>query len=215
MKQRNTLAFSRKNGGGNFDQSELTVGLHTYKEGQFASNEGRLSAFLETLVVVLFVFTSALPLTACSSSDEEAGDSPTAADYQSLLTAHDWEVTQAAQRLNGFLIDQKEADLYCHFSPASVFFSEGAMVNYFDDEGKVTQSRYEYSPIGGAPYFIKGEQIEIEDQGFNINEKINNGDSLFVLANEEWKLVLKKKQPQDKERERNNQAEIRKKYQNK
>ena len=196
-----SLVFSRINGGGNFDQSKLALGLHTCKIGlsasvlgREASSKGRPSAFLGMLMVVLFVFMSALTLTACSSDDKEAEDSPAAVDYHSLLTANDWEITMAAQRLKGFLIDQKEADLYCHFSTDSVFFSEGAMVNYFDDEGKVTKSQYEYSSIGGAPYFIKDNQIKIGNGTFTIsNYNQSQEASSLILENEEWKLMLKKK----------------------
>ena len=146
------------------------------------------------MLVVLFAFTAAFSLSSCSSDNNEEEDSPIPADYRSLLTANDWEITMAAQRLKGFLIDQKEADLYCHFSTDSVFFSEGAMVNYFDYEGKVTKSQYEYSSIGGAPYFIKGNQIKIENETFTISNYNQSQDaSSLILENEEWELVLKKK----------------------
>ena len=190
MNRRNTLAFSHKNGGGNFEGSKLALAIHALTKPA----KGRLASFFSVMLVVLFVFTAALSLSSCSSGDEEVEDSPIPADYQSMLTAHDWEITTAAQKLGGFLIDQKEADLYCHFSPDSVFFAEGAMVNYFDYDGKVTKSQYEYSPLGGAPYHMKGEQIKIENETFTItNNDKSQASSSLILENEEWRLVLEKK----------------------
>lgn len=185
MKRHNTLAFSRKNGGGNFEGSELALGF-------YAILKGRLASFLGVLLAVLFVFSAPLVLSSCSS-DDEAKDSPTTTDYQSLLTSHDWEITSANQRLGGILIDMKEADTYCHFSTDSIFFSEGEMVNSFDDEGKVTKSEYKFTSIGSLPYLIKGDKIQIDKQTFTITNNNQSTESSLAIANEDWELVLKNK----------------------
>lgn len=142
------------------------------------------------MLVVLFVFTAPLALSSCSSNDEEE-DSPASSDYQSLLTAHDWQITSANQRLSGFMIDMKEADTYCHFTPDSIVFSEGETVNYFEDEGKVTKSEYRISPISRQPYYINGDEIKIDNHIFKITINQSAADSSLILENEEWELVLK------------------------
>lgn len=145
------------------------------------------------MLVVLFVFTAPLALSSCSSNDEEE-DAPATTDYQSLLTAHDWEITTANKLLSGFKIDMKEADTYCHFTPDSIVFSEGEMVNYFEDEGKVTKSEYQISPISRLPYYINGDKIKIDNNIFTIIKNQSAADSSLILENEEWELVLKNEQ---------------------
>ena len=152
------------------------------------------------MAAVLFLFVSFL--TACSGDDARevvpsggpGSSSPSLTDYQSVLTAHDWEVTLAAQRLYGFLFDLRDASTFCHFSPDSIFFTELEVVSDFDEEGKVTHTQYECSPIGTAPYTLSGNHIMIGDTDFTLADSLLAADSVLVLDNEGWRLVLQRKQ---------------------
>lgn len=142
------------------------------------------------MLVVLFVFMSALTLSSCSSDNEKEEESPIPADYKSLLTSHDWEITEAAECVSGFWLDAKDVDAYCCFTADSVYCSEGETVNYFDDDGKVTESKYEITLCGKYPYAVKGDEIKIDNQTFKIT---STAPDAFVLENEDWRLVLEKK----------------------
>ncbi len=183
MNRLNSLAISHKNGGGNFDASELA-------SGGYAAKKGRLASFFGVVLAALLVFSAPCLLSSCSNAEDEEEDSPTTADYQGLLTAHHWEVTTASERLGAFWLDAMEADAYyCQLSADSIYFSEGETVNLFDDEGNV-KSEFQITPCGKYPYAVKGNEIKINNQTFNIN---NAEADTFVLENEGWRLVLKSK----------------------
>lgn len=166
-------------GGGNFASARLAT---TY----YVLTKGRLSSFTK-VVIVLFAFIQSLAFSSCSSDHDEEDSKPTI-NYKTELTAHEWEITQAANRLGDFAIDIKDADAYCRFTSDSVFFSTGGNVNHFDDNNHVT-SKYEITPHGKYPYTIEAEKIMIDHQTFMITSQDNG----LVLRNEDWMLVLKNK----------------------
>lgn len=187
-----SLAFSPINGGGNFERSELAKDSHVSAQGLWATIKGRVASFLLAMLLVLFVFSGALSLTSCSSNDDDEQTVPQV-DYQALLTAHEWEITTAKQSLGAFWTDALLADAYyCQLSADSIIFSEANVVNNFDYEGNV-KSEYEITPCGKYPYAVKGDEIKIGNQTFIIKHNQSTTDSSFILQNEEWMLVLKKK----------------------
>lgn len=141
------------------------------------------------MILVPFVFLAPCTLTSCSSDSDQEDTSQQ--DYQALLTAHDWEISEAAECVGGFWLDVKEVDAYCSFAADSVYCSEGETVNHFDEDGKVTESKYEITPCGKYPYAVKGDEIKIDNQTFKIT---STATDTFVLENEDWRLVLEKKQ---------------------
>ncbi|MQN14750.1 hypothetical protein [Segatella copri] len=103
---------------------------------------------------------------ACSS-DENAENSEEI-DYKTQISAHEWEISSAEQRLGSFLVDVKETPTYCRFTNDSIYFSEKEMVYHIDADGKITKSGYEISPCGSYPYTIQEDKIKIENQIFTI-----------------------------------------------
>lgn len=94
MKTNKSLTICQLFGGGNFEPSRLTRTIHAY----FSYAKGRLSSFITAVAVVLFVFSVPV-LTSCSSDTDDGTE---AVDYQSLLSAQEWEVTEACQSFGGF-----------------------------------------------------------------------------------------------------------------
>lgn len=172
-------------GGGNSEGSELASGFR-------ALTIRRLPSFSQAMTVALFVFLSTCALSSCSGDNAEE-NAPSAPDYQALLTAHEWKVASASQSLGGLFFDVKETDTYCRFSADSVWFSEGAITYEFDDDGNLTQGKYQVTPVARLPYDIKDGKIQIDTQKFTITDNKQGTDLSLAIANEHWKFVLKKK----------------------
>lgn len=183
------LAASRQNGGGNFDSSRLALGLRALIKGRLSLVKGRLSSFSGVMVAVLFAFIGTLALTSCSDDKEEPLAEP---NYADLLRAHDWEIYSAYQHITAnFELDVKDVDFaFCHLSADSIYFTTGETVTYFDANGKVVKTQYEVNPCGSYPYAVADDKIKIDNQTF----KITSTTHTFVLENEGWTLVLKKKE---------------------
>ncbi len=164
-------------------------GLHAPIKRHFAPAKGQLPSLVRAMAVVPFMFLATFALSSCSSDGEEEKEVSPSTDYKALLTAHEWEIASAGQRIGGFFVDVKEADAFCRVTADSIYFSQGEETNYFDGEGHI-KTRYEITPCGSYAYSMKGEEIKISDQTFNINSAT---DSTLVLMNEGWKLVLKNK----------------------
>ena len=160
-------------GGGNFGSSKLTSNHRVLIKG-------RIAAWIQALVFVLFVFS----LSACSSDENTENEQKI--DYKSQFSAHEWEISSAEQYLGSFLVDVKETPTYCRFTNDSIYFSEKEMVYHFDADGKITKSGYEISPCGSFPYAIQDNKIKIDKQIFTITR---TGDS-YVFENADWRLVL-------------------------
>lgn len=158
---------------GNFDSSKLTSNHRVLIKG-------RIAAWIQSLVFVLFVFS----FSACSS-DENAENSEVI-DYKTQISAHEWEIFSAEQRLGSFVIDAKETPTYCRFTNDSIYFTEKEMVYHFDADGKITKSGYEISPCGSYPYTIQKDKIKIENQIFTITSTAYS----CVFENADWRLVL-------------------------
>jgi hypothetical protein len=137
------------------------------------------------VAVVLFVFSVAV-LTSCSSDTDDGTE---AVDYQSLLSAQEWVVTEACQSFGGFWIDMRESDTFAQFADGNIIFTQGETVNYFDNTGKVTKTEYEIIPLGQIAYTLEGDEIKIGNTIFKIT---CTTDSL-ILQSEGWRLVLKTK----------------------
>lgn len=102
MKTNKSLTIRQLFGGGNFEPSKLTQITIAF----FSHAKGRLSSVIRAVAVVLFVF-SAPVLASCSSDTDEGTE---AVDYQSLLCAQEWEVTEACQSFGGFWLDMRESE---------------------------------------------------------------------------------------------------------
>ena len=102
-------------GGGNFGSSKLTSNHRVLIKG-------RIAAWIQSLVFVLFAFS----FSACSS-DENAENSEEI-DYKTQISAHEWEISSAEQRQESFFIDAKKTPTYCRFTNDSIYFSEKEMV---------------------------------------------------------------------------------------
>ena len=160
-------------GGGNFASSKLT-------SNHCVHIKGRISAWIQTLVFVLFM----LSFSACSS-DEEA-EKERVIDYKSQISDHEWVISEAIERIGDFGVDVKEGPAYCHFIADSVFFQLEETVTEFDDMGNILQTSQEIVPYGRYTYLIKKNKIQIDKQIFTITD--SNGS--LVLENKDWKLVL-------------------------
>ena len=71
------------------------------------------------MAVVLFVFSVPV-LTSCSSDTDDGTE---AVDYQALLSAQEWEVTEACQSFGGFWIDMRESDTFAQFADGNIIGS--------------------------------------------------------------------------------------------
>lgn len=160
-------------GGGNFASSKLT-------SNHCVLIKGRISAWIQTLVFVLFM----LSFSACSS-DEEA-EKERVIDYKSQISAHDWTISEAIKRIGVFGVDVLEGPAYCRFTADSVFFKHEETVTEFDDFGNILQTTQDIVPYGQYTYLIKENKIQIDNQIFTITDSIGS----FVLENKDWKLVI-------------------------
>lgn len=161
-------------GGGNFGSSKLT-------SNHSVLTKGRISAWIQALVFVLFMFS----FSACSS-DENAENEPKI-DYKSQFSAHKWVVSEAIKRVGDLSILVSEGSAHCQFTADSVFFSEEEKITEIDGDGKILQSNIYLSPRGSYLYTIKNDQITINGQTFQITSK----DQSVLLENEKWRFVLK------------------------
>lgn len=73
-------------GGGNFGSSKLTSNHHVLIKG-------RIAAWIQALVFVLFVFS----FSACSS--DENAENEQKIDYKSQFSAHEWAIFEAFLQL--------------------------------------------------------------------------------------------------------------------
>lgn len=185
MKLRKHILTSIKNhfGGGDFAQAKLTP-VHT------GLTSGRLSPFAKMVAVALFAFMAGGGVCSCSGSDgEEQAASAPVPDYSKLLTQHEWRLSSAEQNN----IVMPAGDFYFRFTADSLFCTQGEEVNYFDQDGNVTHTAYELTLMGRYPYYIKGDELQVDTQTLHITENIQGTDTLLVLKNKAWRLVLKKK----------------------
>ena len=161
-------------GGGNFGSSKLT-------SNHCVLTKGRIAAWIQALVFVLFVFS----LSACSSDENTENEQKI--DYKSQFSAHKWVVSEAIKRVGDLSILVNEGSAHCQFTADSVFFSEEEKVTEIDGEGKILQSYIKLSPRGSYLYTIKNDQITINGQTFQITSK----DQSVLLENKKWRFVLK------------------------
>ena len=143
--------------------------------------KGRISAWIQALVFVLFMFS----FSACSS--DENAENEQKIDYKSQFSAHKWVVLEAIKRVGDLSILVNEGSAHCQFTADSVFFSEEEKVTEIDGEGKILQSYIKLSPRGSYLYTIKNDQITINGQTFQITSK----DQSVLLENKKWRFVLK------------------------
>ena len=160
-------------GGGNFGSSKL-VSNHS------ALTKGRIAAWIQALVFVLFVFL----FSACSS--EENADNFGGIDLKTKISAHEWAISKAYQRVGNLTLDVDAGTVYCQFTADSVYFSEEKTVTEIDEEGKILQTSTEIVPHGQYAYKINENKILIDNQTFTISTPTGS----FVLENEDWKIVL-------------------------
>lgn len=160
-------------GGGNFGSSKLT-------SNHSALTKGRIAAWIQALVFVLFVFL----FSACSS--EENADNSGGIDLKTKISAHEWAISKAYQRVGNLTLDVDAGTVYCQFTADSVYFSEEKTVTEIDEEGKILHTSTQLSPYGNYAYTIKNDQITIDGQTFKMTSK----DQSILLENEKWRLVL-------------------------
>lgn len=160
-------------GGGNFDSSKLTSNHRVLIKG-------RIAAWIQALVFVLFAFS----FSACSS-DENAEKSQ-GIDYKTQISAHEWAISEAYQRVGNLTLDVDAGAVYCQFTADSVYFNVEKTVTEIDEEGKILHTSTQLSPCGNYAYTIKNDQITIDDQTFKMTSK----DQSILLENEKWRLVL-------------------------
>ena len=160
-------------GGGNFGSSKLTSNHRVLIKG-------RIAAWIQALVFVLFAF----PFSACSSDEnaEKSGE----IDYETQISAHEWAISKAYQRVGNLTLDVDAGTVYCQFTADSVYFSEEKTVTEIDEEGKILQTSTEIVPHGHYAYIIKENKILIDNQTFTISTLTGS----FILENEDWKIVL-------------------------
>lgn len=160
-------------GGGNFGLSKLTSNHRVLIKG-------RIAAWIQALVFVLFAFS----FSACSS-DENAENSGEI-DYKTQISAHEWAISEAYQRVGNLTLDVDAGAVYCQFTADSVYFNVEKTVTEIDEEGKILHTSTQLSPYGNYAYTIKNDQITIDDQTFKMTSK----DQSILLENEKWRLVL-------------------------
>ena len=160
-------------GGGNFGSSQITSNHRVLIKG-------RIAAWIQALVFVLFAFS----FSACSS-DENAENSGEI-DYTTQISAHEWAISEAYQRVGNLTLDVDAGAVYCQFTADSVYFNVEKTVTEIDEEGKILHTSTQLSPYGNYAYIIKNDQITIDDQTFKMTSK----DQSILLENEKWRLVL-------------------------
>lgn len=160
-------------GGGNFGSSKLTSNHRVLIKG-------RIAAWIQALVFVLFAFS----FSACSSDEnaENLGE----IDYKTQISAHEWAISEAYQRVGNLTLDVDAGAVYCQFTADSVYFNVEKTVTEIDEEGKILHTSTQLSPYGNYTYTIKNDQITIDDQTFKMTSK----DQSILLENEKWRLVL-------------------------
>lgn len=121
---------------------------------------------------------------ACSS--EENADNSGGIDLKTKISAHEWAISKAYQRVGNLTLDVDAGTVYCQFTADSVYFSEEKTVTEIDEEGKILQTSTQLSPCGNYAYTIKNDQITIDDQTFKMTSK----DQSILLENEKWRLLL-------------------------
>ena len=129
---------------------------------------------------VLFAFS----FSACSSDEnaENLGE----IDYKTQISAHEWAISEAYQRVGNLTLDVDAGAVYCQFTADSVYFNVEKTVTEIDEEGKILHTSTQLSPYGNYTYTIKNDQITIDDQTFKMTSK----DQSILLENEKWRLVL-------------------------
>lgn len=160
-------------GGGNFGSSKLTSNHRVLIKG-------RIAAWIQALIFVLFAFS----FSACSS--DENAENPKEIDYKNQISAHEWAISEAYQRVGNLTLDVDAGAVYCQFTADSVYFNVEKTVTEIDEEGKILHTSTQLSPCGNYAYTIKNDQITIDDQTFKMTSK----DQSILLENEKWRLVL-------------------------
>lgn len=160
-------------GGVNFGSSKLTSNHRVLIKG-------RIAAWIQALIFVLFAFS----FSACSS-DENAEKSQ-GIDYKTQISAHEWAISEAYQRVGNLTLDVDAGAVYCQFTADSVYFNVEKTVTEIDEEGKILHTSTRISPCGNYAYTIKNDHITIDDQTFKMTSK----DQSILLENEKWRLVL-------------------------
>lgn len=107
-------------------------------------------------------------------------------DLKTKISAHEWAISKAYQRVGNLTLDVDAGTVYCQFTADSVYFSEEKTVTEIDEEGKILQTSTEIVPHGHYAYIIKENKILIDNQTFTISTPTDS----FVLENEDWKIVL-------------------------
>lgn len=123
-------------------------------------------------------------ISACSS-DENAENSGEI-DYKTQISAHEWAISEAYQRVGNLTLDVDAGAVYCQFTADSVYFNVEKTVTEIDEEGKILHTSTQLSPYGNYAYIIKNDQITIDDQTFKMTSK----DQSILLENKKWRLVL-------------------------
>lgn len=121
---------------------------------------------------------------ACSS--EEYADNSREIDYKTQISAHEWAISEAYQRVGNLTLDVDAGTVYCQFTADSVYFNEEKTVTEIDEEGKILQTSTEIVPHDHYAYIIKENKILIDNQTFTISTLTGS----FILENEDWKIVL-------------------------
>lgn len=160
-------------GGGSFGSSKLTSNHRVLIKG-------RIAAWIQALVFVLFAFS----FSACSSDENAENSGET--DYKTQISAHEWAISEAYQRVGNLTLDVDAGAVYCQFTADSVYFNVEKTVTEIDEEGKILHTSTQLSPYGNYAYTIKNDQITIDNQTFKMTSK----DQSILLENEKWRLVL-------------------------
>ena len=150
-------------GGGNFGSSKLTSNHRVLIKG-------RIAAWIQALIFVLFAFS----------------ENPMEIDYKTQISAHEWAISEAYQRVGNLTLDVDAGAVYCQFTADSVYFNVEKTVTEIDEEGKILHTSTQLSPYGNYAYTIKNDQITIDNQTFKMTSK----DQSILLENEKWRLLL-------------------------
>lgn len=107
-------------------------------------------------------------------------------EYKTQISAHEWAISEAYQRVGNLTLDVDAGAVYCQFTADSVYFNVEKTVTEIDEEGKILHTSTQLSPYGNYAYTIRNDQITIDDQTFKMTSK----DQSILLENEKWRLVL-------------------------